>query len=198
MGRFLLLVALFLGGWLVASGNLVKLDPRGVGTRVEGRAVVRTSDGVETRFTRVGALDETWMLFGGDATQRRGSLTHATTSGLPIRHARVIAARYPDFHRCSSPGAAQAKNFIENVAFVATDRAARDTLGEALALFQERLGQNGDRTCVRVKGAPLVLDSVRLEHDGRDVTGEIEPLLGSMDLALAERVSIVDCRELLR
>jgi len=44
----------------------------------------------------------------------------------------------------------------------------------------------------------LLLDSVRLDHDGQDITGSVGPLLAHTKLVLAEQVEIEDCQTLLR
>jgi hypothetical protein len=200
--RFLLILVILGAGWLVGRGGLVPGLPAlglgGAGTRTQGRQVVRDAGQLEAEFHRVGSLDDRYMLFGGTATRQANSITHAVVAGLPIRWAREIAASYPDFHLCRSPGAAQAKRLTEHLSFVAADGAARDTLEEALDLFQTRLRGDGDRTCIHVQGAPLALDAVRVEETGEDITGQLPPAFTDVDYVLAERVEIQDCAPLLR
>lgn len=196
MGKLLLLLVLAAaGGWVYTNG--IHLTP-GVDTRVEGRKVVLDSADVEVRYSQLGRVDETWMLFGGDATQRKNSPIHASLAGLPIVSARAIGARHSDFHLCRSPGADDAKRLTESLSFVAADGAALAGLQEAHALFEERLRSGGERTCVTVSGAQLLLDSVRLTHDDQDITGSFGPLLSRTKLVLAERVEVEDCQALLR
>lgn len=198
MGRLLLLLLLAAaGGWIYTNG--IQLTP-GVATRVEGRKVVLDAGDLEVRYSRLGPVDETWMLFGGDATQRRNSPTHATLAGLPIISARAIARRHPDFHLCRSPGADDAKRLTESLAFVAENGAALAELREAHALFQERLHGGGERTCVSVRGAQILFDSARLGpdgQDGKDLSGQLGPFLSQAKLVLAEQVEIQDCQALL-
>ena len=125
-------------------------------------------------------------------------MSHATMAALPMRHARVIHARYPDFHMCRSPGAARARDFTESMSFVAMDGTARDTLAETVKLHGERVRNGGERTCVSIDGAGLLLESVRDREDGHDMTGELPPLLRQIDFYLAERVELADCAALLR
>jgi hypothetical protein len=197
--NFLYLVIVASGGWLLLNAvGVSSLDPRGVGTRMEGSRVVRDEGDLETRFARTGQLDETWMLFGGDATQRRNQATHGSFAGLPLRHARAIAARHPDFHLCRSPGAEDAKRHIESVNVVVADRAARAALADAVGLFDARLGRpDSERTCVSIRGAPLTLESVTVKQNGEDLTAQVAPLYQRTKLVLAERVEIRDCRPLL-
>jgi hypothetical protein len=199
MGR-LLLSSLVLGGawFLVNHVGIASLDPRGVGTRVDGREVVRDMGEAEARFSVVGSADAAYMLFGGQVAPRRHSVVHATVAGLPIQHARLIAASYPDFHLCKSPGAPQAQRFTENLSLLAANRGARDALAEALDLYHARIGGDGERTCIQVAGAPLDLESVRLRDGSRDFTDQVARALARERIVLAERVQILDCRELLR
>jgi hypothetical protein len=200
MGQLLMFALLVGGGFWLFDGcvGVGALDPRGVGTRVEGRDVVSEAGQLEVRFSMVGSLDESYMLFGGDATQHRNSFTHAIIAGLPIREARMIASRYPDFHLCKSPGAHDAQRLTEDVSFVAADRAARGALAKAVDLFDDRLRSGGERTCIRVRGAPLVLESVRVRQNGEDITRQVARAYAKTDLALAQSVQIEDCRALLR
>lgn len=196
MGRFLLLLALFVGvGWLLTNG--VSLAP-GVDTRIGSREVVLDAGDLEVHYARVASVDERWMIFGGDATPRRNSPTHAILAGLPLVSARAIAARHPDFHLCRSPGADDAKRLTEDLSFVAADGPALAGLQQAHALFEERLRGGGERTCIHVSGARLAFDSARFEQDGSDLTREIGSLLSRSKLVLAEQVEIEDCRALLR
>jgi hypothetical protein len=198
MGRLLAFAVIMGASWLLVNHLGLSIDPRGVGTRVEGREVVRDSGQLEARFSRVDSLEDTYMLFGGDAAQHRNSLSHAIIAGLPMRHARLIAASHPDFHLCKSPGAEQAQRLTENLSLVAADRAVRNALEEALGLYEDRLHGSGERTCIRLRGASLLLDSVRGRENGEDITAEVTPHFERSHFVLAERVKIEDCSALLR
>jgi hypothetical protein len=198
MGRFFVIALIAGAAWLAANHVGISLDPRGVGTSVNGRRVVHQSGQIEATFSKFGSLDDAYMLFGGDADHRRNSLTHAIVVGLPIRYARAISARYPDFHMCKSPGAAQAQSHTEDLSVVAATRAARNSLEEAIRLFHQRVRGNGERTCIRVSGAPLQLDSVRVIQSGENLTRQVGQAYERMKLVLAERVKLEDCRKLLR
>jgi len=203
MGRFFLLLLLMAGTFLLLNGVSFELPLGGnaTGARVEGRRVVLETDQLEVRFVILDRLSDSFMVFGGEARQRRNGMSHATMAALPMRHARVIHARYPDFHMCRSPGAARAKDFTASMSFVAMDGAARDALAETVRLHGERVRGGGERTCVSIDGAGLSLESVRVRggrEDGRDMTGELPPLLKQIDFYLAEQVELADCSALLR
>ncbi len=198
MGRVLFFILLVGTGWFLLNVIGVSIDPRGVGTKIEGREIVRDAGQLEASFRVAGSLHESYMLFGGDAKQRRNSITHATAAGLPIRNARAIASVYPDFHMCKSPGAKQAMQHTQTLSFIAADRSALNTLADAVELFEERLGSGGERTCISVSGASLALQSVRVEENGADITRDVAPALDQSRLVLAQSVQIQDCQSLLR
>jgi hypothetical protein len=198
MGRVFFFILLVGTGWFLLNVIGVSIDPRGVGTTIQGREVILDADQLEVRFNVVGSLRETYMLFGGDEQQRRNSVIHVTAAGLPILNARSIAAIYPDFHMCKSPGAKQAMEHTQTLSFVAADRAALSTLVEALDLFEERVGTGGERTCISVTGAPMSLKSVKVVENGADLTSDVAPALNQSKLVLAQSVQIQDCQPLLR
>ena len=198
MGRFLFFALLVGTGWFLLNVIGVSLDPRGVGTQINGREVIRDAGQLEARFSMVGSLHETYMLFGGDAQQHRNSITHVIAAGLPILNARAISDIYPDFYMCKSPGAKQAMRHTQTLSFVAADRAALNTLIEAVDLFKERLGSGGERTCISVTGAPIRLESVHIVQNDADITRDVAPSLKETKLVLAQSVQIQDCQPLLR
>ena len=198
MGRILFFILLVGTGWFLLNVIGVSIDPRGVGTKIQGREVIRDADQLEVRFSMVGSLQESYMLFGGDTQTRRNSITHVTAAGLPIRNARSIASVYPDFHMCKSPGAKQAMQHTQNLSFVAADRAALNALIEAVELFEERIGTDAERTCISVTGAPISFESVTVVENGADLTRDVAPALNQTKLVLAQSVQIENCQSLLR
>ncbi len=197
MGRFFFFILLVGTGWFVLNVIGVSIDPRGVGTRIERRNIILDADQLEARYSVVGSLHESYMLFGGDAQQRRNSITQATAAGLPILNARAISAVHPDFLMCKSPGAKQAMKHTKTLSFVAADRAALNTLTDAVDLFKERLQSGGERTCISVIGAPLSLESVVVVENGADITRDIAGAINQTKLVLAQSVQIQDCQSLL-
>jgi len=198
MGRILFFILLVGTAWFALNVIGVSIDPRGVGTRIEGSTVTLDAGEIEARYRVTGSLHETYMLFGGDAQQHHNSITHVTAAGLPILNARAIAAVYPDFYLCKSPGAKQAQQHTQTLSFVAADRAALNALAEALDLFEQRLGAGGERTCISVTGAPISLESVTVEENGADLTREVAGAVRQTRLVLAQSVEIQDCQPLLR
>ncbi len=200
MGRFVvLLLGIAVGLVLLDVVSVRSLVPGGgLGTRVEASTVVRDMKDFETTFSRVEDVADAYMIFGGDAKQRVNGFTHASVAALPIQEARWIAQRHPDFHRCASPGSKLAKDRIAPMSFVAADGTARDALAEAVELHEDRLRDDGDRTCFRVRGARLEIESIRVKHDDQDVTRRFAKPLSKTDFYLAEQVELADCAALLR
>lgn len=198
MGRILFFILLVGTGWFLLNLIGISIDPRGVGTRIEGRSITLDAGQLEARYRIVGSLHETYMLFGGDAQQHRNGIIHVTAAGLPILRARAISAVHPDFHLCKSPGAKQAKQHTQTLGFIAADRAVLNTLIEAVELFEQRLGAGGERTCISVTGAPISLESVKVAENGADLTRDVAGAVNQSKLVLAQSVQIQDCKPLLR
>ena len=167
------------------------------GLRVEGRQVVVETQDLEVRFTRGAAFSEAFMIFGGTNADMRNNVSDALLSTLAMRHASLIHQHYPDFHLCKSPGAAQAKRYIEASNFIGTTRNARRAIREAVDVHAERIRGGGERTCISIAGAALSFDSVSLKEDGRDVTGDFGQALRLNPYYLAEEAELVDCAALL-
>jgi hypothetical protein len=168
------------------------------GPRVEGRQVVVETQDLEVRFTRGAAFSEAFMVFGGTHADMRNNVSDALLSTLAMRHASLIHQRYPDFHLCKSPGAAQAKRYLEAGNFIGTTRSARRAVREAVDVHAERIRGGGERTCISIAGAALSFDLVSLKEDGRDVTGDFGQALRLNPYYLAEEAELVDCAALLR
>ena len=194
MGRLLIFAAVV----ALAYGLTSVVVEQSGGLRTEGRTVRLDTQDLEVCFTRLTALSDSFMLFGGNATQVRNSFTHAIVAALAIDEARLISARYPDFHLCKSPGAANAKRLIQTLSFVGASSGTRRTLAKAVDLHLERVRSGGIRTCLTIAGAELALDSIRLKENAADITEQVRSKLDSTRLILVESAEIVDCEPLLR
>lgn len=194
MGRVVVFVLLIAAGyWLMNT-----LGVSGLGPRVDGRHLVIETSDLELRFSRMGDLSESFMVFGGNNDQPKNSMTHVTLSALAMPHVRTIHQSYPDFHKCKSPGAPQAQRLTETMSLIGADRGAQSALIDVVNLHKKRVGGGGERTCVTLTGAQLDLDFVRLRHDGTDITREVRPALRHTRFYVADEVEITDCQLLLR
>ena len=170
----------------------------GGGPRIEGSLVIVETADLEATFIRMEPVDEVYMVFGGNAQHHSNLLTDAFVAGLPVRDARMISYDYPDFHLCKSPGAKLAQRQTQDLSFVAADRTAKKRLRQTIDLHAERLGADGERTCVAVRGARIALESVKHRDSGHDLTAEFRTHLAQSSFILAESVEIADCEPLLR
>ena len=193
MARLLLFAALFAAGYFL----LERIDSDGQGPRLEGGQVVVETEQLEARFSRLGAVSESFMLFGGSDDRAANSLTDATLATLAIRHAQLIHQTYPDFHKCKSPGAPRAQRLTQTTSFIGADGDAESALVEAVDLHRRRVRASGDRTCLTVSGEELALDSVRGKADGTDLTGQVGRAYQGRTFYLARSVEVPDCRRLL-
>jgi hypothetical protein len=164
---------------------------------VGGREIVIQTDDLEVRFDRYGAVSETYMLFGGTDGEMKNSISNVFVSGLAIRHASFISQRYPKFYRCSSPGAAQAKRLIEDMALIAADGSTRNTLKRAIALHEDSVTSGGDRTCLRFRGEQISLRSAKHREGGFDLTPQLAKGYRQTDFFFVNDAEITDCKALL-
>lgn len=184
-----LLVLLLLAA-VVLWRNEVRTNP--LEPRREGHHWVVTSQQVETRFLELGRFEDTYMIFGGQPDDTVWA--NVDLSVIERRHAAWLAERYPDFHRCASPGAAHAKRMIEHLSLVAADGAVRRTLQDAWYESEAALQEGGDRVCVALVGHGLAIDSSRFLHDGSDLLSRMPALPRPPSFRFVERAEIVDCR----
>ncbi len=194
MGKLLVLVLLALAGYWAFTqyGGGTR------GLRIEGRDVHLSTDDLDVQFSEQLDYDDALMIFGGDNSQPRNSITHVTIAALPIEQARLIHRDHPDFHRCSSPGARQAQRSIETFSLLGSSSRARRALVKAVDRHEEQLRSGGDRTCLRVHGARLQVASARVRETGQELGPKLARSLRHTQLLLASDASIVDCESALR
>ncbi len=158
--------------------------------------VIESGD-IEVRFARRGAFDSEHMVFGGLNTEPHNTLSNATLSVLDMTHARAISQSFPDFHRCDSRGAPQAKRRMHEVHIIGIDGRTRDSLHDVVDLHMKRVRESGARTCVALSGEQLVLTSVKLIETGRDVSAQTLSGFREAEFLLAKTVETPDCETLL-
>lgn len=151
---------------------------------------VVTTEDLEVHFRRVEPWSATYMIFGGLAIDQKNAVNKVTLMGLHLDDARRIHAEYPDFHRCSSPGARSAQSRTVQLNLVPSDAETLDELRAALDDHEASLKSGGDRVCVRVEGAALELESVRLRADGTEITSQTP--LGQLEFFLVTAARRVD------
>jgi hypothetical protein len=130
------------------------------------RSVVTRIDAATLTYSINGPADEIYMVFQGDAGKT--SFAHASFHAIEAATIRRIKRRYPDYHRCNSPGAPEAKRAAEHINVVG-DKAVLQALGRAVAEAGVREASAGERLCVAVTGSWLTFE--QLEKDGIVITG---------------------------
>ena len=101
-----------------------------------------------------------FSLFGGNKVG--GMFGEFNIGGLPIAYAKTIAAQYPDFYRCDSPGSSWAISRMENMAIFPMNHQIYDQFRSMLQEFDRRIGNNGKRLCFSIDGAELSRASASL------------------------------------
>ncbi len=158
----------------------------------EHEVVIRTDD-LEIHLDRQGSVNQTYMVFGGTKVERTNQFSNVTLATIEIERAAVLRQSYPDFHRCSSPGARPAQRAVKTTHFIAADGSTRKKLRKVVELHERGVGKNGDRTCVTVVGEELSLDSILLAKNGADISPEGNSRLMKTRYVLARSVEIPDC-----
>jgi hypothetical protein len=193
MGRLLLVVSI----GLVVYWIYTSVSQSAFSLISGGEAMIVTTDDLEVHFQTEGPISDSFMVFGGHSGRVKNSFTDATLATLAIEEARNLHQSYPDFHRCSSPGAIAAQDAVETTHFVAADTGAREGLSGAVELHAMRVRSGGDRTCVAIRGQRLRLSAVKVKQDGTDVTDQIGPAYDD-PIVYAEGVEVIDCQAALR
>ena len=124
-------------------------------------------DGVKVTYSVNGPAAETYMVMSADT--RATSIAQGMFLGLEATAIRSIARRYPDYHRCDSPGAPEAQRLAEHVNVVG-DRKVMGLLHRAGLEAESRERGKGERLCAAVKGQWLTFEEA--EKGETKLTGE--------------------------
>jgi hypothetical protein len=140
---------------------------------MDGELVIEHEKDFTARY-RVGEPStKTIMLFGGESVEEENVLSNAYIIGLDQMDARMLAVIYPDFYLCSSPGGMEAAEYILPYDLVPATCEVYDQLLTAFKVFHRNRASGGDRTSLRLEGAPLELVSVTADSNGADVTDQV-------------------------
>jgi hypothetical protein len=169
----------------------------GPGPREDGQHVIVETEDLEFRFVKGASIVTSYMVFGGSLASGNNSFSDVGMATLDERSVRAYAVRYADFFECSSPAAAQAKQQVESLTFIASNDSARSALREAISLHEERVRNDAERTCIAVRGIELQPGSVHSTANGSDMTSQLGGALRRSKLVLARSASVIDCHTLL-
>jgi len=181
-----LLAVLALAACLSACGSSSSW-PTTVGSQVH----LSTSQ-LELVFECTEPFAETYMVFGGLSMDRSDAVSKITIVGLSMADAQPIFSRYPDFHKCASPGAASAQSKIRQMDIVPANAGVLAMLQETLERHEASIG--GDRVCVKLHGSMVTIASATAE--GTDVTSQLPPQL-MHEYFFVQGAEIVDARNAL-
>ncbi len=193
MGKLVLFAAILAAIYFMVN----HIGLLGSGLREDSQHVIVKTEDLEFRFEKGDSVVTSYMLFGGSLASDRNSFSDVGMATLDERSVRAYSGRYPDFFKCSSPAAAQAKQHVESMMFIASSDSARSALREAVSLHDERVRSDGERTCIAVRGIELQPGSIHRTEDGSDMTSQLGGALRRSKLVLARSASVVDCRTLL-
>ena len=173
-------------------------SPSGPSVEVTEDAIVRDTGQLVAHFQRRDTLSGAYMIFGGNIDRKLpNSFSDVSLAALNIDDASNIHSRYPDFHKCKSPGASIAQGLTRTLSLVTENENTYDALQESLDLHSERLQKNGDRTCVALEGSDILLSSVTLKETGGDISADVIPNFRNSHFLLVENAQLVDCQSLL-
>jgi len=123
--------------------------------KVENNTVTVNTGNSVVQFLILGDFQNTYMLFGGEYFKNKKIANPISLSGLDIRDANEIYEKYPDFHRCSSPGAALAKPKVQLLNLIPKDKSNLDKLKTAVKKQDENFANKDDRICISLTGKIL-------------------------------------------
>jgi hypothetical protein len=141
--------------------------------QVDGEMAIELEQDFTARFAIGEPYEKTLMLFGGEEVEEENTFSNAYIFGLDKEDAVRLAEMYPDFYLCSSPGGMAASMYIVPYDLVPASCEVYDALTRALRVFRRNAATGGDRTSLRIEGAPLELISVTANATGEDVTAEV-------------------------
>lgn len=133
------------------------------------------------------AFSESYMVFG--ALGSADDLKQAWFAGIPIEKARNLSARFPDFVKCHSKGAAEAKASVVSLDLLTEDQLVRKDFEAAAKEFDRRMHEKENRLCLRLKGRLLNFDGLQVGEQQVNFTDS----RSSVQRLLVDRFEAVDC-----
>jgi len=160
---------------------------------IEGDAVTVDVGDYEVTFVASRKFQKTYMLFGGTYFRNKNLIQPIALSGLGIADAKRIYRRYPDFHRCASPGAALAQPKVKGLNLIPADGQVLDELKATIEEFNDNFGNDGDRVCVSLTGKTLNMRSAIVHEHNIDIKDKLPP----QTFHLIHSSERVNCKSLL-
>ncbi|MGD8910047.1 MAG: hypothetical protein PVI92_11950 [Chromatiales bacterium] len=184
-----LLIVVGIFAWL--SNNDVTVETTATGT-------IKYTDDFKVYLTQTESIFDAFMIFGGHLDKKlHNSISDYSFGALEIGEAAAIKRKYPDFHRCKSPGASIAQRKILNLSLIAENQQTADILEDAIALHDERLSGDNERVCVELRGYQVEPTTILLKENDMDISKDIIPSLRNMDFYLISGAEIRECHALM-
>jgi len=159
---------------LVVSGLYYYLNDDSHGKiTIEGDAVTVDVGDYEAKFSVSGEFQTAYMFFGGRYFKNKKLIGPVSLSGLVIVDAKNIYARYPDFHRCNSPGASLAKPKVEHLNLIPADEQVLNELKLTIQEYKDNLRNHMDRVCVSLIGKTLDMQSAKVPGMNIDIKDQL-------------------------
>lgn len=140
---------------------------------VNGSDVVEKEKDFTAHYRAGAAYVKTVMLFGGERVEEDNKLSNAYIFALDQADAQMLAVKYPDFYLCTSPGGKEAAKYIIPYDLVPATCDVYKQLVAAFDTFHKNDRAGGDRTSLRLHGAPLTLETVTANATGQDVKSQV-------------------------
>jgi len=113
-------------------------------------------------FSISGEFQKTYMVFGGGYFENKNLINPISLSGLNIADAMNIYAQYPDFYRCSSPGASLAIPKTKHLNLIPADKQVLDELRALIKEHERNFSKGEERICVSLTGKTLHTQSTEV------------------------------------
>jgi hypothetical protein len=166
------------------------------GVREDGEMVFVRDDHFEGRYRVTGDLSGDFMVFGGGAMGDQAT-GHSVVSLMAKSDVRSIAAIYPDFDKCKSDGAPEAKAAMRGYTFFGADAATRRMLQDLPGASLNEIRKNRAHICAHIDGSTLSLVDMKMIDSGEDVTSKLPALIQRVEFALAREAEQIDCAQVL-
>jgi hypothetical protein len=176
---------------LLATLPLVSCGSSSSAPTVTSSEVHVSTSQMDVTFERDETFTETYMVFGGMASDRDDMISKATVVGLSMTDARPIFRKYPDFHTCKSKGALMAQRATLQMDIVPASPEVLEELKRTLTNHVDSIKQGGDRVCVKLTGEVLKFVSASVQD--QDITAELPPQI-KKDYYLVKSAEIVETK----
>ncbi len=160
---------------------------------IRGEEVIVSLRQIDVHFKRGRNFSDTYMVFGAHDSGRADTISQISISGIKLYKAISIYKRYPDFHKCKSPGAAVAQNAMLSLYIIPADSEVLNILKNAVSQHEKNFKNKGDRIFVKLEGEVLKMTKAIIRKVNGDVTDQLHSQM-RRDRYLVNSVEIVEAK----